>query len=183
MHPAGSTETAARIKPVRRGNAPPKGTAGMKAQKTCETASRTEDKSLNRVGTSVAGGLPWKKKRCQKAGDVAKKSIGPRAGRMIARRERKPLMTEDTSTEAVMQTEGMGMVAARGQTTAVMETETHVINPDIAGIMSTTTMKKDTLPTGMPMLTGQGRQVSTAIETGATSTDADTDVSCFTSDT
>lgn len=158
----------------------------MKAQKACGTASRTEDKSTNRVGTSVAGGLPWRKKRCQRAKDMAKKSIGPRAAdRMIACRERKIVMIEDTSTEAVMKTEGMGMVAAGGQTTAVMGTKTHVIDPGVAVVKSMTTRgatKKDILLTGMPMMTEQGMQISTAVETAANTTDADTDVYCFTSD-
>ena len=96
-----------------------------------QTASITGDTKLNRVGTSVAGGLRGKK-RCRRAGSMVKKSTGPRvADMMIASRGRNAVVTEDMSTEVVTQTEGIGMVETEGGSTVkrVVGTEKTNIGP------------------------------------------------------
>lgn len=142
---------------------------------------------MNRVGTSVAGGPSWKTKRCRRVGDTVKKSTSPRAAAlMVILIERKGVVLEGIqgmSTGVVMETEGLGMLVAEGEITAMimmMRAETHVRDSDgmhsIAVGMSMITAgarKTGTLPIGMLMLKGQGMQIRTAAETRPIITDAE----------
>ena len=139
------------------------------------------ERSTNRVGISVAGGLPCKKKRCRRVRDMAKKRTRPKASDVIiVLIERKEMMIQGMSTGVVMGTEGIGTVVAGGQNTAmIMRTETHVTDQDSMHskavdmtLIIARARKTGFVPIGIPMLKGQGMQIRTAAETGPITTDA-----------
>lgn len=139
---------------------------------------------MNRVGISAAGGPLWWRKRCLRAGSMAKKSTGARAADMvIVSREKNSVVTEVMSTEVVMQTEGTGMVDTEGGTiTARMEvgTDTNGIDPDM---MRSIAVSMSMISAGATMqgILLTGMQTSTAADREGIVTDADTTFNCHAS--
>lgn len=142
---------------------------------------------MNRLGASAAGGLQWKRESPRGVRNTCKKQTWPRAAdvTILFVVKQKGGMIEDTggmSTGIVIQAEGIGIMVAGGESTALimMRIETHITDPDrmhsIAvnmSVITTGVRNMGILLPGIPMLNGQGMRISTAAETGAVITDTE----------